>query len=488
MTNERAPRPPKKRTLWIATAAVKLGVAAVVACSSGSPASPKAPAASSVADAGAPPATLTYYKDVKPILDAKCTMCHYSGGIAPFELTSYADAQLHAPDIGPAVSQHIMPPWPPGPSCNSYQGDRSLTDAEVTTLVSWTGGALLEGDPSTYAALPGAPPPTLSRVDDQLQMTEAYTPQERPDDYRCFLIPWPETTLKYVTGFGAKPGQTSIVHHLLTYVVPPGQIPTYQAYDDADPGPGYTCFGGPTGNLSSNGTGAGVAVPADAGASMLAALPEQIGGWVPGSLGSDFPAGTGIQVQPGSMVVLQVHYNTLNAPPAPDQTSLQVEVADSVQKQAYIIPFTDPSWIKNHTMDIPAGDPDVEHSYALGAGLVASFLTQGAISESQPFTIYSSLLHMHLHGTQATLAIDHSDGSNTCLLQIPKWNFHWQGSYYLTQPVQVQPNDQISIDCHWNNSAADQPVINGETIPPADVNWGEGTTDEMCLGFVYVTQ
>lgn len=139
-------------------------------------------------------------------------------------------------------------------------------------------------------------------------------------------------------------------------------------------------------------------------------------------------------------------------------------------------------------MDIPAGDPDVEHSYAIGAELFAGFVTSGAVGGSAPFTIYSSLLHMHLHGTQTTLSLLHSDGTSTCLLDIPDWNFHWQGTYWLQQPVVVQAGDQLSIDCHWDNSAADQPVINGAPIPTADINWGEGTTDEMCLGFVYVTQ
>lgn len=475
-----------RRWWWVGLAGAGPALAAA-ACSGGSAAVPTMEGTND-GGASAPSSVPTYYADVKPILDAKCTLCHTPGGIAPFTLLSYADAKMHAPDIAPAVKAHVMPPWPPSNTCNQYNGDRSLPQAEIDTIAAWAAGGAPEGDPSSYKPLGGPPAPTLSRIDQTLTMPSAYTPTQRPDDYRCFLLPWTPATTKYITGFGAKPGQTSIVHHLLVYQVPPDQIATYQAYDDADPGLGYTCFGGPTGSLNANGTSNGSGAPADAGASSALVLPQQIGGWVPGNLGSDFAAGTGIKILPGSMVVLQVHYNTLNSPPVPDQTEVDFELADSVDKEAFVLPFTDATWVKSHTMDIPAGDPDASHSYGVGAGLWASFLTHGAVGGSQPFTIYSSLLHMHLHGTETTLTLDHGDGTSTCLLDIPHWNFHWQGNYALAQPITVNPSDQIQIDCHWDNSAANQPVIDGQPMAVTDLNWGEGTTDEMCIGFVYVTK
>ena len=91
---------------------------------------------------------------------------------------------------------------------------------------------------------------------------------------------------------------------------------------------------------------------------------------------------------------------------------------------------------------------------------------------------------MHLHGTNATLNIQRSEGTSECLLTIPKWNFHWQGSYALKTPTRVQMNDSLSIECHWDNSAAHQP----DGRAPRDLNWGEGTDDEMCIGFLYITQ
>ena len=95
---------------------------------------------------------------------------------------------------------------------------------------------------------------------------------------------------------------------------------------------------------------------------------------------------------------------------------------------------------------------------------------------------------MHLRGSHATLSLQPAASDPICLLRIPHWDFHWQGSYAFTDPKTVNPGDSFSIECHWDNSAQNQPVVGGQQLAPADLNWGEGSTDEMCLGFVYATQ
>ena len=65
-----------------------------------------------------------------------------------------------------------------------------------------------------------------------------------------------------------------------------------------------------------------------------------------------------------------------------------------------------------------------------------------------------------------------------CLLDIPRWDFHWQANYRFKEPKVVKSGDRIAVECHWDNS-----------LPGArDVSWGEGTEDEMCLGIFYMTQ
>jgi hypothetical protein len=423
------------RMLAALTAAALLPVAA---CSDPSPAEE--------------PTAVTYYQDIKPILDAKCVACHAPGEVGPFSLADYASASANAAASAAAVAQQVMPPWPPNADCRDYDGDRSLDDAQITSLARWVELGAPEGDP----AAPGAPLavsiPTLSRVDQRLEMPQPYTPAPPAgshDDYRCFVVPWPaeHTQRTHVTGFRAVPGNAALVHHVIAFLAAPNQVAQIQSLDAAEAGPGYTCFGG---------AGAPVA--------------GMIGGWAPGSLGSDLPPGVGLPVEPGSAVVLQVHYHG-HAGAGIDQSAIELKLDASVERPGRVVPFANPQWLQGN-MPIPAGNPDVVHSFAVDPTFFFGELE-----------IFTASLHMHTLGTSGKLAIERPDGSKSCLLQIDDWDFHWQGSYGFRQPELLRRGDRLSIECRWDNSMANQPLVGGQPRPLLDVNWGEGTNDEMCLGF-----
>jgi hypothetical protein len=129
-------------------------------------------------------------------------------------------------------------------------------------------------------------------------------------------------------------------------------------------------------------------------------------------------------------------------------------------------------------MSIPAGAADVVHSWSLEPTPVMGYITDGVFKNNLPITLYSAALHMHTRGTHARMEILRGSGRRECLLDIPAWDFNWQGSYGLAQPTQLWNGDRLSLECHWDNSAA------GATARA----WGEGTDDEMCLGVFYMTQ
>lgn len=399
----------------------------------------------------------TYYQDVKPLVDAKCVGCHNPDGIAPFSLTTYDELVEMSGVALVNVENRTMPPWPPNADCNQYFGDRSLTDAQIDLFRAWVDGGRLMGDANAEAPPLDTEQVRLSRVDKTLTMPVEYTPQttpDYPDEYRCFVIPWTETADKFVTGFRAVPGNPKVVHHVIAFYAQPSEVAQYQALDDGEAGPGYTCFGGSGGPSRT-----------------------WVGAWAPGSLGSDMPAGTGLKVQPGSAIILQVHYNVLTAGPQPDLTRVEMKLDDTVAKTATIQPWANPNWLDSQLMKIPAGEADVMHSFEFDT----TFVTGG------PFTIWSAGLHMHTLGTHATASIVRADGTNECLLQIDDWNFHWQGSYALRTPPVFNPGDKLRVECHWDNSPSNQPMIGGQPKVPEDVYWGEGTGDEMCLSMFYIT-
>lgn len=404
------------------------------------------------------PAGVTYFQHLKPVIDAKCGGCHSATGIAPFPLTTWDEVSEMAGVALIEVEARRMPPWPPNPDCNDYLGERSLTEEQLALFRQWDADGRQMGDPANEAPPLELEQVRLSRVDKTLAMPTAYTPVttvENPDDYRCFLVPWDEAETTYITGFRAVPGNPKVVHHVIAFYAAPGEVATYQQLDDDAPGAGYPCFGG-TGGPSRT----------------------WLGAWAPGSLGSDMPARTGLRVEPGSAVILQVHYNVLEAGPEPDLTSIDLKLDAAVDTVASIQPWANPQWLDSQLMHIPPNQADVMHAFEFDASLVIG----------GDFTIHSAALHMHTLGTRATASIVRADGSRECLLQIDDWNFHWQGSYGLRTPPTFQRGDQLRVECHWDNTVANQPIVGGQPRTPTDVYWGEGTGDEMCLGAFYVTR
>lgn len=407
---------------------------------------------------GAEP-TVFYYEDVKPIVDRNCVACHTAGEIGPFPLTTFEEVSGVASLVQAAVQNKQMPPFIYDSECREYSHDPSLPEAHVETIVDWVDQGAAEGDPADEGSALEDTRPSPPDFDTTLPMPLEYTPKQSPDDYRCFVVDWPHDTQKYITGFGVEPGDDSIVHHVIGFLAAPESVAEAEALDAAEDevGDGYTCFGGP--GIDEQGTG-------------------WLGSWAPGGVASRYPEGTGIPIQPGSKVIIQVHYNTLTEEPRPDLTKLHFQTSDNVDKPASWVPWANPTWL-NGGMTIPAGEADTMHKFAWDP-------TQ-FISNNQAIDIWAAGLHMHLLGTSARAWIQKADGTDTCLAESPRWDFNWQSGVDFQEPARLNPGDQLALECHWDNTMANQPVVDGERVTPADRGWGEGTMDEMCLGLFYIT-
>ena len=397
------------------------------------------------------------------MIDARCTGCHVEDSIGGFDLSTYESVYAARLLTEVSLRERTMPPWLAGDDCADYQHSFQLEPAERELLLSWLDQGAPGGDPANEGAPLEAPSSGLSRVDVELEMPDAYEPQLKPDDYRCFPIDWEGEETQYLTGFNVIPGNPEIVHHVIAFYAGPDLAEEVEQKEAGEEGHGYTCFGTP-------GVGESIGFGADA--------VGWLGTWAPGGQGIDFPEGTGIPVEPGSKVILQVHYNTYEGETETDQSSVQFSVEDEVEHQAMYLPWANFTWPGDpNSMLIPAGDPEATHSFG--------FDIVGAVG--QRVKIHSSMLHMHLLGTSAKLWIDRADTDDECLLDIPRWDFNWQHEYVLEEPRVLEAGDELWIECQWDNTEANQPVIQGERQEPRDVGWGDGTTDEMCLGVLYAT-
>ena len=375
----------------------------------------------------------TWSRDVLPIVQTRCQGCHTTGGVAPFSLESYGDAAPHAAAIASLVESRAMPPWKADDACQPLKNSRRLSDAEVSVIVSWARGGAPEGEAAQARPNPTSLP-ALPWVDAELTMSSPYTPSTaRPDDYRCFVIDPKLPGERDLIGYDIVPGQRSLVHHVLLYGVGRAEA---ERLDAAEAGPGYTCFGGP----GSEG-----------------ALGTVYGAWVPGTSATQYPEGTGITMTTDNVIVMQIHYNTSHGDGhdhviAPDRSTIKLQLAQGrVEKPALIFPIADLNFI------IPPKTSNFTSS--------VSFPFPGAA------ILYGMGPHMHTRGRKLTVTAD-----NTCLVDVPSWDFNWQQLYQFTTPLALKPGVRLRLSCTWDN--------------PSDkvVRWGEGTDDEMCLNYFYLTR
>jgi hypothetical protein len=383
--------------------------------------------------AGGSAAGLSWYRDVLPVAQKHCLGCHVDDGLS-FSMATFSDEVTDRADLmAQFTAQGTMPPWQPSSDCNSYHGERILSDADKAIFAEWAAGGAVEGDP---ADAPDAPPlaADLAWIDRSLTMAEPYTPANTSDgnDHRCFVLDPEITEDVHFIGYKVNPGEKQVVHHALFYVADAAEL---EKLDADDPGPGYECPGGP--NVASA---------------------QVIAGWVPGTPAYSFPADTGIRLKVGQKIAMQIHYNTVSSGPLPDQTSVDLQFAKQpVKYEATLTSMAD------HSFAIPPAS--------------TGYTTETRLTVPATATVWAAAPHMHLMGRQTRVDVERQAGGSDCVIDIPKWDFDWQQFYFLDDPkgMQLEKGDDIVFSCTWDN------------IGDQTVKWGNGTDDEMCIAYFYVT-
>jgi uncharacterized protein (TIGR03437 family) len=385
----------------------------------------------------------TFNKEVVRILQRSCQTCHHPGDIAPFSLMTYQEARPWAVAIREQVLRRQMPPWKPVEGCGDFKEVQALSETEIQTIAAWVDSGAPEGQPSDL------PPPlefpdgwALGAPDLVLTPPEPYTPPPGRDLYRCFSLPVGDLRGdRWISAISVKPGTPSIVHHVIVYADPTGES---AQLDATEPGPGYTCFGGPRTRTT-----------------------EMLGGWAPGSRGYFAPEGTGIRLANNSRVVIQVHYSPTEQPES-DRTPIGLYFARSPVRHALqVLPLVNTQFV------IPAGS----RQHEVNASFTIPFFLTGKMWAVTP--------HMHLLGRRIKVELQRPGTSQAnCLIDIPDWDFNWQGTYLYRQPVTLTGGATLKLTTIYDNSVSNP---RNPSSPPKEVRWGEETTDEMSLAFIGFT-
>lgn len=378
-----------------------------------------------------------YYGEVQRIMDDNCVECHSTNPdrLAPFSLATLEDVQsaAEATPLAFSVMNRVMPPYyaKNDGSCQSFHGTKWMTDDEIDTIVRWVNGDRLAGDPTP--SVPPPPPTELPAIDATLDIGVDYAPKGTSDDYRCFVVDPVAQADKYLTAVHVRPGNATVVHHVIVFTIDtPAAQTAIEQRDALEAGAGYECTGG-----GGDGT-------------------TFLTGWAPGGGVTLFPADTGLLVPGARKLVIQVHYNSANTNGQPDRTQVDFDLANSVAKRAAILPV-------RGDVDLPPRQLD-----ALAIG------TQTFNAPVQTARVWGAAIHMHNRGTGAQVHVQRSP--DTCMIDLASWSFHWQHFYWYEQPFTLTKGEKLRVTCHFDTSADTAPVV-----------WGEKTTDEMCLAYLYVS-
>jgi hypothetical protein len=326
-----------------------------------------------------------------------------------------------------------------------------------------------------------------------LSMPAAYTPSAPngtgTDDYRCFLLDPHLAKDAYLTGTFVQPGNADVVHHVILFSVPPDMVADAEALDAGVDGEGWTCFGG-SGLRDDDG---------------LNSAPW-LGAWAPGGKESVSAPGFGKLLAAGSRIIMQVHYNLLAGPGA-DQSDTLLRLApgtaDITPLETMLLPAPVEMPCRKKYADGPLCDREASIAdliarvggagntnnalYLLCGGKpVASNTTSCDRTINEPTTIRGVAGHMHLLGRSITIEVNPGTPEAKTILDIPIWDFDNQANKPI-KPVTVDYGDVVRVTCRHVQWLRDK-LPSFEGIPDKYVVWGEGTTDEMCLGILTVTR
>ena len=441
----------------------------------------------------------SFAKVVMPALEANCASCHNPGqvGAAHWTLATAQDAASVSDGIGTVVQSGYMPPWPASAHGVALLNSKALDQKTIDALVQWSrAGGPLDVPASTKITPKGGPPVPAPRKDQVLQMPEAYAGSlSVPNDYRCFVLDPHVTQPTYMTGYQVTPDHREEIHHVQIFHIYSSQVAAAARMSGSDGKPGWSCYG--TVNLpTARRDPSQHRVPGFTGQAGL------IAGWVPGQDPVEYPDRSGVLLQPGDALVLQVHYH-YDTTPVPDRSSVAIQTNPGTQdfKRIDIInpiapveipcmpgtvaPLCDRSaaLADDAALYGPIGSAAESGLLALcgqTSDQVAAAFQNGTASTSCDYkvpesgTIVSVFGHEHTLGKNFRLTLDPDTPKPTVLLDIPTWNFDWQMNYGLAQPIHVNAGQKIRMDCSWDRSL-------DPNRAPKYIVFAEGTEDEMCF-------
>jgi mono/diheme cytochrome c family protein len=371
--------------------------------------------------ANAAPAKPTYTKDVLPILQENCQVCHRDNGanlggmVAPMAFSSYEETRPWAKSMAKHVSAKTMPPWHAASDHHGvFANERTLTQDDIDTIVAWASSGAPRGNPADAPAVrewSSGKGWTIGEPDLVFDMGEEYFVGDDVEDiYVDFRTEITKEMLpedRIIKAVEFRPG-SSVVHHII-------------------------------------------------------AMP--LGGIAPGNEATVYPDDIGRRIGPGTNVTWQMHYHKEPGPGTGvmDRSQVAIKFYPKDTEVKYELKGEP---LGRFDFRIPADD--------------ANYSIKQEFTFDMDSQIVSLMPHMHLRGKSALYEAYYPDGSQEVLLDVPRYDFNWQTAYRFEEFKQVPKGTKVVLTTAWDNSADNE--FNPD--PTQTVGWGHPTTDEMSFGFM----
>jgi hypothetical protein len=366
--------------------------------------------------------------------------------------------------------------------------------ALVATLILLASALTLGGRTTDASASPTSTATSSTRITTISLSSPTYRPMAPPgttDDYHCTLLNPHLKKNAYVISSHFFPGSPED-HHAGLFLLPPSLVP--EADRDNVGGKGWTCFGEaglPNEPINEIGSTPFLSV------------------WSPGHGIDSLPKGTGIELPAGTMVIMQVHYNLLVG----DKPVQNRETIETVPTSTPLLPLKLDLSFAAPDLPCPAGvtGPLCNRAASLAhqgqefgqsaIGFVndielacgrnpsnppAGDTTSCTFPASSSGYIVRSQAHMHLLGQSFKLVLNPGTPQAQTVLDVPNYNFHYQKAYNLAKPVRVTAGEPLQVTCTYNPTL-DQELPILRKAPSHYVTWGDGSSDEMCLGLSWIS-
>jgi hypothetical protein len=386
------------------------------------------------------PAVPTFYRDVVPILEKHCQNCHRPGEMS-FPLITYGQAAARARAISDSVATKKMPPWLADPDYGRFSNDPSLSQSEIKTLAMWADSGARAGD------LHDAPPTlrwtegwNISPPDVVIEMPRPVALAPTGDiDYTYEILPTHFREDRWVQMAELRPSSREHVHHAAVYIRPPDS----EWLRDAPLGAPFTAASltDKQGRRDTHWTDSDILLV-----------------YAPGSSPEMWASGMAKFIPAGSDLVIQMHYMAMGHA-ASDRTGVGMVFAKQPPRQRVLT-----LQLTNDHFVIPPRDGD--------------FRVEARGSLPNDATLLRFFPHMHWRGKKFEYNLIHPDGRIEPLLKV-RWDFEWQLSYQLAEPLLLRAGTVLQAVAWYDNSSKNP----HNPDPDQEVRWGEQTYEEMMVGF-----